>query len=79
MGRRNFISKTNNHRADYYYPYNDAPNNQYFGNGGNFTYLMVGGKSTITGSQYNTACTNSDQLNMRATINLLVSEVTPKN
>lgn len=77
MGRRNFINKTNNFRADYYYSENNSNNT--YGNSGNFTYLMVGGRSTLSGSQYNTACTNSDQLNMRATINLLVSEVTPKN
>ncbi|WP_312557054.1 hypothetical protein [Empedobacter brevis] len=80
LGRRNFITRADvNNRADYYYPLNES--NTTYGNAGNYTYLTVGGKSSGSGNQgeNNGSCTNTDKLTMGTTLNILVSEVTPKN
>ncbi|WP_334126855.1 hypothetical protein [Empedobacter brevis] len=79
LGRRNSITKTNNHRADYFWAVNES--NTTYGNAGNYTYLTVGGKSSGSGNQgeNNGSCTNTDKLTMGTTLNILVSEVTPKN
>lgn len=79
MGRRNFISKNTTDRTDYYLPRNATDSNA--GNSGNYTYLTVGGKSPDGGIQgeNNGSCTNTDKLTMNTTLNILISEVTPKN
>lgn len=80
MGRRNFVTKnTNSSRVDYYATRNNGASN--YGNGGNYTYLTVGGKSSGSGTQgeLNGTCNNTNALTMSTNLNILVSEITPKN
>ena len=74
MGRRNFITKiTASTRTDYY--------TRKANNSNNFTYLTVGGKSSNSGTQgeLNGNCNNTNALTMSTNLNILVSEITPKN